>query len=91
MERFKVSTVSAKSVGSGPGKFRRPVHVRVMDLGATVVSASTRSAWHVSRGEGDIVEEWSDVDSRYSGPRSAYGQSLDAATACAAELNAATH
>lgn len=79
--RFVVVTRSAHAPSSGRGRFRRPVHVRVMD--------STVSEWHAVRGLNDGVRyEYRNVDSRYDGPRSEYGQALRAARELAAKLNA---
>lgn len=78
--RYIVVIRSANAPKSRGGKFRRPVHVRVMD--------STQSEWHAVRGLNDgMIREWSNVDSRYTGPRSEYGQALAAAEQLAAELN----
>lgn len=79
--RFVVAIRSASAPSSGGGKYRRPVHVRVMD--------QTVSEWHAVRGLNDGVKaEWRNVDSRYDGPRSEYGQALRAARELAAKLNA---
>ena len=80
--RFVIVTRSAAAPKSGGGKYRRPVHVRVLD--------SRQSEWHAVRGYNDGVKaEWSNVDSRYTGPRSAYGQALAAARELVADLNLA--
>ena len=79
--RYTVVIRSANAPKTGGGKYRRPVHVRVMD--------STQSEWHAVRGLNDgLIREWSNVDSRYAGPRSEYGQAIAAAEALANQLNA---
>lgn len=83
--RIVIKRCSNKAKSHG-ALFRRPVHVRIMDLYVTEVDAETNSPWHVRRGEGDIIHEWRNVDSRYSGPRSAYGQALAAAEETLAQL-----
>lgn len=80
--RFQVRVVCAPATSSGNSRFRRPVHVRVMD--------TTKSEWHAVRGLNDGCRaEISNVDSRYSGPRSAHGQALARCREIAEELNAA--
>lgn len=79
--RFVIVTRTAPAT-SGRGRYRRPVHVRVMDR--------TRSEWHAVRGLNDgLKAEWRNVDSRYRGPRAEYGQALAAAARLAADLNLA--
>lgn len=79
--RFQIRVVSAP-VNSGNGRFRRPVHVRVMD--------TTQSEWHAVRGlNNGLKAQISNVDSRYSGPRSAYGQAMAYCRELMNELNAA--
>lgn len=78
--RYVVVTRCAPATG-GAGRFRRPVHVRVMD--------TTRSEWHAVRGLNDGVKlEVRNVDSRYAGPRSEYGRAVCKAQELAAALNA---
>lgn len=57
------------------GKFRRPVTVRVLAAGV--------SEWHAVRGliPGAVLFEARNVDSRYAGPRSAFGAALAQARA----------
>lgn len=57
---------------SGGGRYRRPVRV-------LVVRGPVKAAYR--RGDSAVVAEWSNVDSRYDGPRSAYGQAIRAARA----------
>jgi hypothetical protein len=81
--RYKVTIRAASAPSSGGGKYRRPVHVRVLDM------AVMKSEWHAVRGRGGKVAEWSNVDSRYDGPRSEYGQALRAAEQMADAMNRA--
>lgn len=79
--RYVVVIRAANAPKSGGGKYRRPVHVRVMD--------TTQSEWHAVRGFNDgLKAEWSNVDKRYNGPRSEYGQAIRAAKELADRLNA---
>lgn len=80
--RYKISIRTASAPSSGGGKYRRPVHVRVLD------TETMKSEWHAVRGFGGKVAEWSNVDSRYDGPNSAYGQALRAAKSMVESLNA---
>lgn len=81
--RYIVRVRQCQAPAANGGKYRRPVTVRVLD---TTVGPSE---WHwVRRG---VVQSWRNVDSRYDGPRSAYGQSLRSAAQLAEELNAPTH
>ena len=78
--RYQVVVKSAAGVNSGKGKYRRPVHVRVMDV--------TKSEWHALRGLNDgLIAEWRNVDSRYKGLRSECGRALRAARELAKQLN----
>jgi len=78
---FKISIRSAKAPQSGGGKYRRPVHVRVLDTRV--------SEWHAVRGLNDGVrKEFKNVDARYAGLKSAYGQALREAQLLVADLNA---
>ena len=79
MKRYVITIRSCPAPSSGGGRFRRPVTVRVLDTN------SGRSEWHWVRN--GVVQSWPNVDSRYSGPRAAYGQALESARALAAELN----
>lgn len=77
--RYQVVIRSASANG-GRGKYRRPVHVRVVD--------TTKSEWHAVRGLNDgIISQWRNVDSRYTGPRSECGKALTAAEKLAKQLN----
>lgn len=78
--RFVVRTACCPAPSRGGGKFRRPVVVRVLD------TAAGPSEWHwVRRG---VRARWENVDSRYDGPRAAYGQAMRSAAEIAARLNA---
>lgn len=78
--RYRIVTRSANAPKTGGGKYRRPVHVRVMD--------STQSEWHAVRGLNDgLIREWANVDSRYAGPKSEYGRAMAAAEELAGSLN----
>lgn len=63
------------------GQYRRPVTVRVLD------TLAMQSEWHAVRGLGGCIFERSNVDSRYGGERSAYGQAIREAEALAHRLN----
>ena len=66
---------SCRAPSARGGKYRRPVVVRVLAAGV--------SEWHAVRGlipEGVLFER-ANVDSRYDGPRSAYGQAMSEACA----------
>lgn len=77
--RYQVIIRSAPATGRN-GKYRRPVHVRVVD--------STLSEWHTVRRLNDgLKAEYRNVDSRYHGSRSAYGQALASARELAQRLN----
>lgn len=76
--RYHVAISCYPSTSRGAGRFRRPVVVRVLDR-------AVGSRWHQVR---QPVRAWPNVDSRYDGPRSAYGQALIAARELAARLNA---
>lgn len=78
-DRFVVVSRSANAPKSGGGKYRRPVHVRVYDR--------HHHQYNGGIGQRGAVEEWSNVDSRYSGNRSAHGQALVEAHSLANELN----
>lgn len=76
---YKIKIASA-GANSGKGKYRRPVHVRVLD--------SRLSEWHALRGfNNGLVFISKNVDSRYSGKRSAYGRALIQAEDLANKLN----
>jgi hypothetical protein len=77
---FKVIFATAPCNG-GKGKYRRPMHIRVID--------TRQSYWHAVRGLNEGVKAiWRNRDSRYSGPRSEFGQACAAAQQLADELNA---
>lgn len=77
--RFAVVSRTCYAPKSGGGKYRRPVRVVVIDTTIQYAGSPIRKG---------IVAEWSNVDSRYSGPRSEHGQALQAARELAATLNA---
>ena len=78
--RYVIRVVVA-SANSGNGKYRRPVHIRVMD--------STVSEWHaVRRLIPGLIREWKNCDSRYKGMRSDYGKSIRQARELCNRLNA---
>ena len=68
---------------SGGGKYRRPVRV-------LVVNAANGIKHAYRRGDPDVVEVWENVDSRYGGPRAAYGRALLAARELVDRLNEST-
>lgn len=78
--RFVVRQNVCQAPSGRGGKFRRPVVVRVLDTSAGP------GQWHWVRF--GSVEEWRNVDSRYSGYRSEYGQALADARALCDRLNA---
>lgn len=78
--RYVVTVATCQAPSSGGGRFRRPVVVRVLDTTAGA------GPWHWVRY--GVVSEWHNVDSRYDGPRSAYGQAIRAAHAECDALNA---
>lgn len=80
--RYIVRVRTCQAPSSRGGKYRRPVVVRVLD------TLSGASDWHWVRAC-PWARQWSNVDSRYDGPRSAYGQALAAARDLADQLNAA--
>ena len=75
---FQVISRSCRAPKSGGGKYRHPVHI-------LVVKGETKHAYRA--GDADVIREWSNVDSRYDGPRSAHGQALAAARNLATSLN----
>lgn len=77
--RYLVTIRTCSAPSSNGGKYRRPVVVRVVD------TTSGPSDWYWHRT--GIVQQWHNVDSRYDGPRSAYGQARLQAAELAAELN----
>lgn len=80
--RYQISVSTAPAKG-GNGKYRRPVHIYLFDTQAK----GTR--WHWVRGlNGGLVKMWANVDSRYSGPKSAYGQAMQEAKELCQQLNA---
>lgn len=66
---------------SNGGQYRRPVRLMVVDA-----SDGIKPAYR--RGDPAIVQEWTNVDSRYDGPRSEHGKALRAAEALVEKLNA---
>lgn len=82
MNRYIVKISSARTVGAGSnGKYRRPVNIYVLD------TAAGATMWYWVR-QG-IIRAWRNCDSRYSGSRSLYGQSLAEANRICENLNAA--
>lgn len=77
--RYLVTIRTCQAPSTNGGKYRRPVVVRVVD------TTSGPSDWYWHRT--GIVSQWHNVDSRYSGPRSAYGQARREAEQLASELN----
>ena len=64
---------------SGGGKYRRPVRL-------LVVVGEHKSCYRSN--DPDILAEWRNLDSRYTGPRSEYGQALREAQQLVADVNA---
>jgi len=80
---FKLITVSAHGPCTGGGKYRRPVHIRIFNPDIQPTEYARQG-----KGRSVIVQaEWKNVDSRFQGPRSAYGQSLAMARSVLARLN----
>ena len=77
---FQIISRSYNAPKSGGGKYRRPVRI-------LVVSQYKNAYRH---GDPAIVQEWRNVDSRYSGPRSEHGQALAAARELVNRLNEST-
>ena len=72
--------VDCVSLPNRSWRWQQRSEIRVLD------TQSGSSRWHwVRRG---VVSRWTDLDRRYTGPRSGYGQALESARALAAELNA---
>lgn len=78
--RYYVAVSVCQASCKGGGKYRRPVTIRVCD-------SHDGGYWHAVR-NCPCGRRWSNVDSRYNGPRSAYGQALAAARELAHRLNA---
>lgn len=76
--RYVVKSHSADAPKSGGGKYRRPVHVRVYD---------THHDDYRGYGSWGAVKEFNNVDSRYSGHKSAHGQAKNEAHELASKLN----
>lgn len=73
------------------GKYRRPVRIAVIEIDRARLRPGDSEPRMISthaRGVVRIVETWENVDSRYDGPRSAYGQALRSARAMAERLTA---
>ncbi len=69
---YQIVVVSAHAPKSGGGKYRRPVHVRVFN-------PNMQRTAYAAKGYGRSVEkvaEWRNVDSRYNGPKSAFGKAI---------------
>ena len=77
--RYVVSEACCHAPSSGGGKYRRPVVVRVLD------TLAGPGYWHWVRS--GIVARWHNVDSRYDGPRAAYGRAIRAAAELCGRLN----
>ena len=80
---YEIAIVSAHAPHSGGGSYRRPVHIRVFD-------PEKQKTEYARQGKGKAVvvhTAWNNVDSRYHGPKSAYGQCIDAARELVAMLN----
>ena len=80
---YEIAIVSAHAPSAGGGKYRRPVHIRVFD-------PDVQKTEYARKGKGKAVKAhtvWKNVDSRYHGPKSAYGQCMAAARALIAMLN----
>lgn len=75
---YQIITRSCAAPKSGGGKYRRPVRILVV--------SQFKPAYR--RNDPAVIAEWSNVDSRYSGPRSAHGQALQAARELCERLNA---
>jgi hypothetical protein len=78
MRTYRIITVCAASVCKGLGSFRRPRHIRIVQDGCRATGVGYTA-----------VAEWRNVDSRYTGPKSAYGQSMESARQTLAALQAA--
>jgi hypothetical protein len=79
--RYQIVKRAFPAPSSGGGKYRRAVQLMVVDATNGIKSAYRRN-------DPTIVREWRNVDSRYDGPRSEYGQAKRAAEALVAQLNA---
>lgn len=80
MKKFQIVTRSCNAPKSGGGKYRRPVRVLVVDMTEGVKPA-------YRHGDPTVKAEWSNMDSRYDGPRSEHGQALRAAKEMVERLN----
>lgn len=77
---FAIITRQVAARGRGKNHYY-PAEVRVID--------TRKSEWHATRGLNDGIKFRRQVcGTRYSGPKSEYGQALAAARKLAAELNA---
>lgn len=77
--RYQIGSRTAAGGQSGGAQYRRPVHIRVYD---------THHEDYRGIGSGGAVQEWDNVDSRYTGMRSAHGKALHAARELTTQLNA---
>jgi len=70
--QYQIAIVYAHAPKSNGGNYRHLVHVRVY-------APKLQKTEYAKTGKGrsvKILKEWSNVDSRYNGPKSAYGQAL---------------
>lgn len=74
---FQVIQRSYNAPKSKGGKYRRPVRVLVVSQHKGCYRSNDPA----------IVREWCNVDSRYDGPNSAYGQAMAAARQLCDSLN----
>jgi hypothetical protein len=77
-ERYQVVVRACQAPSSGGGKFRRPKVIYVVDSQVQDPAKPVRS----------YVRCWHNVDGRYDGPKSAYGQALSAARMLSQNLTA---
>lgn len=81
--------VAVRSTPSGAYRWGRPVYVAVVDGEQVAQGAPIRAAGIVRQwGARGHAEQGRRLDSRYSGPRSAYGRALAEAHRLCSELNA---
>jgi hypothetical protein len=82
--RFVVVSRSCYAPKAGGGRFRHPVRLAVIDT--ALIQPHTALTRRVINSAA-VLRTWSNVDSRYSGPRSAHGQALASAEQLAERLN----
>lgn len=79
----QVAVVACYAPKAGAGRYRRPVSVRVY-------IPADQAGPYAREGKGrqaTFVRYWDNVDSRYDGPRSAYGRALDNACLLSERIN----